>query len=46
MQSISSGMGNGTIKSVDLSDVMEEEWADFLTIDLKLKTSPVFTASL
>lgn len=39
MKTISTGMGSGLVKTVDLSDVIDEEWAEFLAIDLKLKVS-------
>lgn len=39
MKAISSGMGSGLTKNVDLSDVVDEEWSELLSIDLKLKTS-------
>lgn len=40
MRAISAGMGSGLIKHVELSDVIEEDWCEFLTLDLKMKTSP------
>ena len=42
MQAISTGMGSGQVKTMELSDVIEEEWAEYLSIDLKMKTSSVF----
>jgi hypothetical protein len=36
MKAISEGMGSGLIKHVELSDVIEEEWCEFLTLDLKM----------
>lgn len=42
MKAISTGMGSGMVKHVELSDVVDEEWSEFLTIDLKMKTSEVF----
>jgi hypothetical protein len=42
MKAISSGMGSGFTKNVELSDVIDEEWSELLTIDLKLKPSTVF----
>lgn len=42
MESISVGMGSGQVKTVELSDVIEEEWAEYLSIDLKMKTSQSF----
>lgn len=41
MKTISEGVGSGLIKKVELADVLEEDWAELLTLDLKLKTSPV-----
>ena len=41
MRAISAGMGSGHIKHVELSDVIEEDWCEFLTLDLKMKTSPL-----
>jgi adenylate kinase len=41
MRTISQGMGSGLVKNVDLSEVVDEEWAEFLSVDLKLKTSAV-----
>ncbi len=42
MKTISTGMGSGLVKTVDLSDVIDEDWAEFLAIDLKLKVSQTF----
>jgi len=39
MKAISSGMGSGLTKNVDLSDVVDEEWCELLSIDLKFKPS-------
>lgn len=41
MKVISEGMGNGMTKRVELNDVIEEEWCEYLVADLKLKTSLV-----
>lgn len=36
-------MGSGAIKNVDLSDVIDEEWSEYLgTINLKMKASATF----
>lgn len=43
MRAISSGMGSGLTKNVELSDVIDEEWCEFLSLDLKLKTSAVLS---
>jgi adenylate kinase len=42
MRTISEGMGSGLIKHVELSDVIEEDWCEFLNLDLKIQTSVVF----
>ncbi len=34
-------MGSGALKTVELSEVVDEEWSEFLTIDVKLKCSKV-----
>lgn len=35
-------MGSGLVKYVELSEVIDEEWSEFLSLDLKMKTSQVF----
>ena len=42
MASISAGMGSGLTKHLELHEVIEEEWSEFLTLDLKFKCSSVF----
>jgi adenylate kinase len=42
MQAVSSTLGSGAIKSVELSDVLHEEWVELLMLDLKIKTSAEF----
>eukprot|EP00350_Pseudokeronopsis_sp_OXSARD2_P001372 CAMPEP_0170558608 /NCGR_PEP_ID=MMETSP0211-20121228/36387_1 /TAXON_ID=311385 /ORGANISM="Pseudokeronopsis sp., Strain OXSARD2" /LENGTH=132 /DNA_ID=CAMNT_0010870703 /DNA_START=929 /DNA_END=1327 /DNA_ORIENTATION=+ len=42
MRAISKGMGSGLVKQVELEDIIEEEWAEYIMIDLKLKVSEVF----
>ena len=42
MQSISSGLGSGAVKQVELCDVLAEDWAEFMTLDLRLKISEEF----
>ncbi len=42
MQAISAGMGSGLIKKVELSDVLGEDWVEFLTLDMKFRTSETF----
>lgn len=40
-------MGSGAVKSVELSDVVEEDWSEFLaTMNLKIKTSTIFQTSI
>ena len=41
MKAISEGMGNGMTKKVDLNDVIDEEWCEYMVCNLKLKTSHV-----
>lgn len=41
MKAISKGMGSGMTKQVELSDVVDEDWCEFMTIDLKMKASEV-----
>jgi hypothetical protein len=43
MKAISEGIGSGAVNNIDLSDSIEEDWCEFLTLDIKLKTSKVFT---
>ena len=40
IQSISKGLGSGQIQQVALAEVIEEEWSEMLSLDLKLETSP------
>ena len=42
MKTISSGMGSGLIKNVELGDVLGEDWVEFLTLDMKFKPSQTF----
>ena len=35
-------MGSGLTKNVELSDVVYEEWSEYMNLDLKIKTSKVF----
>lgn len=44
MKSISEGMGAGLIKHVEFSEVLNESWVEFLTLDLKMRPSKVFTS--
>ena len=43
MKAISKGMGSGETKIMELSDVVDEDWSEFLIIDLKMKASSIFT---
>ena len=43
MKAISEAMGSGLVKNVELSDVIEEDWCEYLTLDLKIKCSAIFT---
>lgn len=36
-------MGSGLTKNLELSDVIDEEWSEYLNLDLKMKTSKIFT---
>ena len=40
MKSISTCLGRGALKQVSLSDVIHEEWAELMSLDLNLKASP------
>jgi len=42
MQAISSTLGSGAIKHVQLQDVIHEDWVELLSLDLALKPSPEF----
>jgi adenylate kinase len=46
MRTISEGMGSGLIQRVELSDVVEEEWSEFLSIDLKIRPSSLIREQL
>ena len=41
MKTISQSMGSGAVKRVELSDVIEEDWCEVLTLDLKMQCSKV-----
>lgn len=36
-------MGSGVTKHVDLSEVVEEDWSEFMVVDLKIQQSAVFS---
>ncbi len=40
MKSISSCLGNGALKQVTLSQVIHEDWAELMSLDLNIKGSP------
>ena len=42
IQSISKGLGSGNTQQVALSDVIDEEWSEMLSLDLRLAVSPEF----
>jgi len=42
MRAISSTLGSGAIKQVELKDVVHEEWVELLTLDLNIQTSKEF----
>ena len=42
MKSVSDSLGSGAIKDVQLGDVIEEDWAEMLTLNLKMETSKEF----
>lgn len=41
MKAISSGMGSGLTKHVELEEVVDEDWSEYMALDLKMKTSQV-----
>jgi hypothetical protein len=43
MQSISDGIGNGTVEEMAIGDALKHSWSEFMTIDVKLKCSQVFS---
>lgn len=42
MKAISAGMGSGLVKHVDLDEVVDEDWSEYLALDLKLQASDIF----
>ena len=42
MTALSESLGSGAIKDVQLGDVIEEDWAEMLTLNLKMETSQEF----
>ena len=44
MQAVSDGIGNGTVEEMSIDDAMKHSWAEFMTIDVKLKCSKEFSS--
>ena len=42
MNAISAGMGSGQVQHLELDEAIDEDWCEFLTIDLKMQTSKFF----
>jgi len=42
LKAISNGLGSGALKNVSLDQVIEEDWAETLMLDLKFQTSEEF----
>lgn len=42
MKAISTKLGSGAIKTVALSEVVQEDWSEMLCLNLNLRTSPEF----
>ena len=45
MRAISTGMGSGLVKHVDLDEVVDEDWSEYIALDLKLKASEIFRSA-
>jgi adenylate kinase len=41
VQCISDAIGNGAVKEVAIADVINEQWCEFLSVNIKLRTSKV-----
>jgi len=41
VEAISKGVGSGTTTSVELETVVDEDWAEYFNVNIKMKTSPV-----
>jgi hypothetical protein len=39
-------MGAGLLKKLELGDVLGEDWVEFLTLDMKIKTSKTFISGI
>ena len=46
MTAISNGIGSGAVSEKGLSEVINEPWCEFLTVDVNLQTSPVLLESI
>ena len=44
MKAISSCLGSGALKQVSLTDVRDEDWAELMSLDLNIRTSPELLA--
>lgn len=42
VESISKGVGSGQVHNIELDDVVYEDWAEFLTLNIRMKSSAVF----
>jgi hypothetical protein len=42
MKAISTKLGSGAIKTVALSEVVQEDWSEMLCLNVNLRTSPEF----
>lgn len=42
MKAVSAGMGSGLFKHVDLDEVVDEDWCEYISLDLKMKASDIF----
>ena len=41
VQAISNGIGTQETTSIELDSVMEEDWAEFFNINIKMRSSPI-----
>ena len=46
MTTISEGIGSGATQELNVGDVINEPWCEFLTVDVKLETSQILKDSL
>jgi len=42
VKAISKGIGTGDSESIELDSVIDEDWAEYFNVNIKIKTSPVF----